>query len=357
MTFVRRNITTMEGYTWGEQPQDARTIKLNTNENPYPSSPRVQAALRDFSIESLRRYPEPTARALREALAQLHSLSPEHFLLTNGGDEALRLALTTFVDPGATFSMATPSYSLYSVLAQIQDARLHTVPLGADWSMPEDIGRQLKQAQSRLTCLVNPHAPSGTLTGLSTYGEIAQQQDGVLLVDEAYVNFVDPAHQHDATQLVREHNNILLLRSFSKGYGLAGLRLGYLIGDPTLIEPIMWKTRDSYNLNHLSQVLGLAAIEDQAYARSTWESVRAERVRVGAVLENLGLPSPPSESNFILVQANSSRRSARELYVGLKERHILVRYFDTPELGDKLRITIGTPAENDVLITALKQLL
>ncbi len=357
MTFVRNNIAAMTGYTWGEQPQDARTIKLNTNENPYPSSPRVQEALRDFSILSLRRYPEPTARALRESLARLHNLSPEHFLLTNGGDEALRLALTTFVDPGATFSMATPSYSLYSVLAQIQDARLHTIALNADWSMPEDMGLQLKVAASRLTCLVNPHAPSGTLTNLATYGQIAGQQDGVLLVDEAYVDFVDPSRKHDATQLVRQHNNILLLRSFSKGYGLAGLRLGYLIGDPGLIEPIMSKTRDSYNVNHLSQTLGLAAIEDQEYARSTWNSVREERVRVAAVLENLGLPSPPSESNFILVQSSQSRRPARELYEGLKARHILVRYFDTPELADKLRITIGTPDENDALIAALKQLI
>ena len=357
MTFVRSNIEAMQGYAWGEQPQDTRTIKLNTNENPYPASPRVQSALQDISIESLRRYPEPTARLLRESLARLHGLSPEHFLLTNGGDEALRLALTTFVDPGATFSMATPSYSLYGVLAQIQDARLHTIPLDTVWTMPDDIASQLVQAESRLTCLVNPHAPSGTLTHASVFAQIAREQDGVLLVDEAYVDFVDPSLQHSSIQLVRDHDNILLLRSFSKGYGLAGLRLGYLIGAPSLIEPIMRKTRDSYNVNHLSQSLGLAAIEDQAYAQHTWAQVRAERSRIAAVLENLGLPSPPSESNFILVEANPARRPARALYEGLKAMHILVRYFDTPQLKDKLRITVGTPSENDALIAALRQLL
>lgn len=355
MKYERGNIAAMHGYTWGEQPQDARTIKLNTNENPYPASPKVQAALAGFTVESLRRYPEPTARKLREALAKLHGLSPDHFIVTNGGDEALRLAVTTFVDPGATFSMAVPSYSLYGVLAEIQDAKLHTVPLNHDWSMPDDMGSQLRAAGSKLACLVNPHAPSGTLTGPATYSRIASEMTGVLLVDEAYVDFVDPARGHDATRLVRDHDNVLLLRTFSKGYGLAGLRLGYLIGAPDLIAPMMWKTRDSYNINHLSQALGLAAIEDQDYARSTWQRVRAERTRVQAVLENLGFASPPSESNFILVHCN--RRPARTLYEGLKERGILVRYFDTPGLDDRLRITIGTTTENDRLITALKQLL
>ncbi|MEZ5595901.1 MAG: histidinol-phosphate transaminase [Pseudomonadales bacterium] len=357
MTYVRGNIAAMQGYTWGEQPQDPRTIKLNTNENPYPASPAVQAALAAFGVDALRRYPEPTARRLREALANLHGLTPEHFIVTNGGDEALRLALTTFVDPGATFSMATPSYSLYSVLAQIQDAKLHSVPLLPDWTMPADIGAQFKAAGTRLACLVNPHAPSGSLTSPATYGAIAAAMDGVLLVDEAYVDFVDPARGHDATALVREHDNVLLLRTFSKGYGLAGLRLGYLVGTPALIEPMMWKTRDSYNINGLSQALGLAAIGDQAYARETWAKVRGERARIAAVLENLALPSPPSESNFLLVTVTGGPEAARALYEGLKASHILVRYFDTPELADKLRITIGTPAENDALVTTLKALL
>ncbi|MBM4203721.1 MAG: histidinol-phosphate transaminase [Gammaproteobacteria bacterium] len=355
MTFERSNIAAMQGYTWGEQPQDARTIKLNTNENPYPASPKVQEALAAFTVDSLRRYPEPTARKLREALAKLHGLTPDHFIITNGGDEALRLALTTFVDPGATFSMAVPSYSLYGVLAQIQDARLHTIPLNDDWSMPADMGKRLRDAQSRLTCLVNPHAPSGTLTPQATYARIARETSGVLLVDEAYVDFVDPALNHDNTSLVREHHNVLLLRTFSKGYGLAGLRLGYLIGAPELIAPMMWKTRDSYNMNHLSQTLGLAAVEDQAWARSTWAKVRTERARVQAVFENLGFPSPPSESNFILVR--SLHGSARPLYEGLKAAGILVRYFDSPGLTDRLRITIGTPEENHRLITAFKSLI
>lgn len=357
MSYVRPNIDAMEGYTWGEQPADAHTIKLNTNENPYPPSPRVDEALRNLSGASLRRYPQPTALPLREALAAQHQLTPDHFVLTNGGDEALRLAFTTFVEPGAAFGVAEPSYSLYGVLANIHGAGTVRVALGEDFAMPADFAARMNEAGVQLTCLVNPHAPSGTLQSAEALSRIAAALDGVLLIDEAYVDFVDPVCGYNALPLLAHHDNVLILRTFSKGYGLAGLRLGYLIGTPELIRPILWKTRDSYNIDHISQALGLAAFTDQAYARNTWQQVREARSRLREALAERGLPALESQTNFLLADCKATAIGAAELYRGLKEQHILVRFFDTPRLNHYLRITVGTEDENGQLLRALDSLL
>ncbi len=357
MSYVRPNIDAMDGYTWGEQPADGRTIKLNTNENPYPPSPRVDEALRSLSGASLRRYPQPTALPLREALAAQHQLTPDHFVLTNGGDEALRLAFTTFVEPGAAFGVAEPSYSLYDVLANIHGASIVRAALGEDFAMPSDFAARMNDAGVQLTCLVNPHAPSGTLQSADALSSIAAELNGVLLIDEAYVDFVDPSCGYNALPLLAHHDNVLILRTFSKGYGLAGLRLGYLIGAPELIGPILWKTRDSYNIDHISQTLGLAAFTDQAYASSTWQRVRDARHRLHGALAARGLPAMPSQTNFLLTDCYAAPISAADLYRGLKEQHILVRFFDTPRLNRYLRITVGTEEENERLLNALDTLL
>ncbi|MEC7990495.1 MAG: aminotransferase class I/II-fold pyridoxal phosphate-dependent enzyme, partial [Pseudomonadota bacterium] len=186
--YQRPNIQRMQGYRWGEQPQDDQCIKLNTNENPYPPSPAVAQALAEFSSASLRTYPQPTADELREQIAKLHNLDKEHVVMTHAGDEALRLAITTFVDPGAAFASADPSYSLYPVLAQVQDARIVSIELNADWSLPRDFAAQVNAANAQLTCLVNPHAPSGQLTASAQLHEVADNINGVLLIDEAYAD-------------------------------------------------------------------------------------------------------------------------------------------------------------------------
>ncbi len=357
MSYERPNISAMAGYVWGEQPTDTRTIKLNTNENPYPPSPKVDAALGELTGASLRRYPQPTALPLRESLARHHQLTPDHFVVTNGGDEALRLALTTFVEPGAGFGMAEPSYSLYEVLAQIQDARVVHSPLDGQWHLADNFAEQMNDESVQLTCLVNPHAPSGTLATAQQMSDIATALNGVLLIDEAYVDFVDPQIGYSAVPLLAHHDNVLILRTFSKGYGLAGLRLGYLMGSPSLLAPVMWKTRDSYNMDHLSQVVGQAAFEDQAYARETWRRVREERERLRTALSACGLTSPESQSNFLLVDCSEAPITAPALYQALKDNHILVRHFDTDRLRQSLRITIGTPEENDQLLAAIDQAL
>lgn len=356
--FERPNISAMQGYVWGEQPEDDSTTKLNTNENPYPPSPAVQAALNAIDINKLRTYPQPTADPLRDAIAQRHGIRRENVVVTNGGDEALRLAITTFVDPGAGFAMATPSYSLYNVLANIHDAKVVEVALHEDWTLPIDFAAQANAQQVQLTCLVNPHAPSGTLATTVTLSQIAKALDGVLLIDEAYVDFVDPAIGYNSTQLINEHDNVLILRTFSKGYSLAGLRLGYLLGSAGLIEPVINKTRDSYNINHISQALGLAAFTDETYAASTWEKVRLEKQRLQNNLSQLGLQSPPSESNFLLATVTpGGALNASGLYQHLKQQGILVRFFDVAGMDDKLRITVGTPEENDRLIESLTTVL
>ncbi|MBX3705886.1 MAG: aminotransferase class I/II-fold pyridoxal phosphate-dependent enzyme [Pseudomonadales bacterium] len=357
MSHERANIRRMAGYTWGEQPDDARTIKLNTNENPYPPAPGVQTALRGIDVAVLRTYPQPTADRLRDRLAALHGIDRGQLIVTHGGDEALRLAMTTFVDPGAAFGMADPSYSLYPVLAEIQDARIVRIPLDDAWQLPADCAAQLNAAHVRLACIVNPHAPSGVLLDRGTIARLAEGFHGVLLVDEAYVDFVDPARGHDLVPLVHRFDNLLLLRTFSKGYSLAGLRLGYLIGAAPLIEPLVTKTRDSYNIDAISQLLGEAAVVERAYAEETWRRVREDRARLRAGLEQLGFVAPDSETNFLLPRVPAgSLLCAAELYAALKSRGILVRHFPVPPLADALRITVGTTEQNQRLLDTLQLL-
>ncbi|MEM7100722.1 MAG: histidinol-phosphate transaminase [Pseudomonadota bacterium] len=356
--YERPNIKAMQGYTWGEQPDDDRTIKLNTNENPYPPSPQVTHALAQLDMARLRVYPQPTADPLRDVISNLHNLTRDQVIVTNGGDEGLRLALTTFVEPGAGFGMANPSYSLYSVLAQIQDANIVQVDIESDWSYPEDLAQQMNSQKVQLTCLVNPHAPSGTLHSLSQLSAIAAQLDGVLLIDEAYADFVEPTQNYDATQLLADHDNVLILRTFSKGYSLAGLRLGYLLGNTNLIDPLITKTRDSYNIDHISQALGVSALEDQAYAQDTWQRVREDRDMLAANLGQLGLHCPTSHTNFLLATVSEDAPlSAQQIYSQLKDVGVLIRYFDTPELNNKLRISIGTPEQNQILLARLSEFL
>ena len=356
--YERDNIQAMQGYVWGEQPDGGQTIKLNTNENPYPPSPKVDEVLSQATGASLRQYPNPLADPLRDLIALEHQLTRDHIVMTHGGDEALRLAITTFVEPKGVFGMAEPSYSLYPVLAAVQDATVAKVQLEQNWGLPLDAAEQLNQQNVALTCLVNPHAPSGTLMQMSDLATLADELSGVLLIDEAYVDFVDPQSAYDSTLLVRKFPNVLILRTFSKGYSLAGLRLGYLIGDPSLIQPIIGKTRDSYNIDHISQQIGSAAFEDQDYARETWLNVRRERIRVEQALGQLGLACPPSQANFLLASiAPNSSSSAKDIYLALKERGILVRYFDTPRLADNLRISLGNAEENNMLIEHLRELL
>ncbi len=354
-SFERKNIKAMEGYTPGEQPEAQSVIKLNTNENPYPASQSVADVLKSLDIASLRRYPSPTARKFREVAAELHRVEPENIIATNGGDELLRLLLTTFVEVGESIGVADPSYSLYPVLAAIHDCSVKRVPLTSGWELPDDFAEKMNAFGVKLTFIVNPHAPSGKLIQAEELAGIAQNFDGILVIDEAYVDFVDPEKNYNAIELIKRFDNVIILRTLSKGYSLAGLRFGYGIASTNLIEPMQGKTKDSYNMDAISQQLGIASLRDQTAAKLTWKAVRDERSRMVLEFNRLGLTSLPSQANFLLVEIpDGVAGGAEALYQIFKNEKILVRFFNEQRLKNRLRITVGTPEENGALLRVLK---
>ncbi|WP_208621590.1 histidinol-phosphate transaminase [Rhizobium hainanense] len=350
------HLSDMKGYTPGTQP-GAASIKLNTNENPFPPSPKVMAALANVSARALQRYPDPIASGFREAAANLHHVPLDQIIATNGGDELLRLALTTYVDPGRAIGVVTPGYGVYSVLSHIHQAPLSPVPLQEDWTLPSSATDQWNDDGAQLVILTNPHAPSGTLFPFDVVERVAANFSGVLLIDEAYVDFVEPALRYDTTALASRYPNILLLRTLSKGYSLAGIRLAYGLGCSKLIAPMLEKTKDSYNIDAIAQQLGRVALEDRAYACLCWQQVLQERRRLTSGLEELGFKVERSQANFVLASPpRHSPSNARELKDKLQDRDIYTRWFDEQELHDRLRISIGTSDENIALLTALRDL-
>jgi histidinol-phosphate aminotransferase len=356
MTYERAAIQRMHGYVPGKQPANPDTIKLNTNENPYPPAPGVFEVLKSIHPEWLRKYPEPMAQEFREEAARLHGVDADQIVAVNGGDELLRMVITTFVDPGKPIAVLEPSYSLYPVLAAIQASPVFSVAATDDYGVPKDFAKRVNEQGINLSLLVNPHAPSGRLISREEISAIAAELKGVLLVDEAYIDFVDPELGHNLVPLLAAHDNLLMLRTLSKGYSLAGLRYGYGIGCASLIAPLLTKTRDSYNVDAIAQRVATAAIRDQAHARASWERVRAERVRLHEALHALGFRAPASQSNFLLATVPQGKQ-ALELQRGLEERGLLVRYFNEPRLDNALRITVGTPEQNHKLLAALRELL
>ncbi len=340
----------MTGYTPGEQPRESGVVKLNTNENPFPPSAEVFKALHDFDAASLRRYPESDCRTLRKAIAAELRLSEKQVLVTNGGDELLRMVFTTFCAPDSCVFSTEPTYSLYPVLAALHQCKFVGVNLDPGPGLPADLLTQVRHLAPSLVLIVNPHAPTGRLFSLQALHDLAHEVPGVLLVDEAYVDFVAPEQGHDSIAFMAEHSNVILLRTFSKGYSLAGLRLGFGLGAEALITPMATKVRDSYNVDGIAQALGLAAWQDQAHRARNAERIRHERTRVRGALIARGFAVPESHANFVHVTPPAGM-SAQAFFLDLKDKGVLVRYFAHP--GDALRITIGSEAENDALLAAL----
>jgi histidinol-phosphate aminotransferase len=334
----------MTGYTPGEQPGPGeRFIKLNTNENPYPPSPRVLEAIRALDGESLRRYPNPTSDAFRAAAARALGVTPSMILAGNGSDEILSLVVRAFLGPGEILAYPDPTYSLYPVLARIGEVRVAEIPWGPDWDLPVDA---LCASGARAVFFANPNAPSGTLVRPERVRELASTFSGVVLVDEAYVDFAD----ENCLPLLADCANVIVTRTLSKGYSLAGLRFGWAVAAPATIAQLT-KVKDSYNCDALSIVAATAALEDQAHAAATWQLVRAERARLADELARRGWQVTPSTANFLLAARPGGDGHA--LYAALKRRGILVRFFEKPGLSDKVRITVGTRDQNDALLAAL----
>jgi histidinol-phosphate aminotransferase len=334
----------MSGYVPGEQPRPGdKVIKLNTNENPYPPSPRVVDAIRSVDPEWLRRYPNPTADGFRETAARVHGVSPDMIIAGNGSDEILAIVVRTFLAPGDTISWPDPTYSLYPVLAEIGDARAVPVAWEEGWRLPT---RALLATAARAIFFANPNAPSGTLVPREAIAELADRTEGVVLVDEAYVDF---AETH-CLPLLQQCPNVIITRTLSKGYALAGLRFGYALAAPALVTQMM-KVKDSYNCDALATAAAQAALLDQEHARSGWTKVRSERSRLTAELERLGWKVVPSQANFLLAAVPGGDGGG--VYRQLKQQGILVRHFDRPGLAHMVRITIGRPDENEALLKAL----
>jgi histidinol-phosphate aminotransferase len=344
VSYLRKNIEAMAGYTPGEQPAPGdRVVKLNTNENPYPPSPRTVEVLRSLDPERLRRYPDPMGNRVRDLVAGMFGLVRENVLCGNGSDELLTLAVRAFVGERQKMAYPVPTYSLYPVLAEIQGAKTVEVPTLDDFSIPVE---ELKKTSARLLILCNPNAPTGVFLPPTVVADIADAFDGVVVVDEAYVDFA-PEH---CMHLAATRPNVLVFRTLSKSYSLAGLRFGYAVGSPELIKGLE-KVKDSYNVDAVSIEVAAAALDDQAWMKGNVARIVAERERLSTALAAMGFSVTPSAANFILAAVPSG--DGQGVYESLKARGILVRWWDLPRLADKLRITVGTPAENEMLVTAL----
>ncbi len=345
--YTRDAIAGMEGYTPGFQPADVNVIKLNTNENPYPPSPRAIEAMREACGESLRRYPQPLADRFRHAAAEVFGLGPEMIICGFGSDDLLTIAVRTFCEKGDTIAFPHPSYSLYETLARIQGARSVAVDFPEDYSLPP----ALLQTGAALTLLANPNAPSGTLIPRAEVERLAAGLDGILLVDEAYVDFAD---EH-CLELVKRFDNVVVTRTLSKSYSLAGLRFGFAAADARLVEQMM-KVKDSYNVSAPGIAGAVAAIEDRQWLARNVGRIKRTRARLMDGLAELGFDCRPSQTNFVLAKVPRGA-DAGTLFEQLFEKKILVRYFDLPRLDDCLRITIGTDAETERLLDALNELI
>ena len=333
-------------YVPGEQPGSGRrVIKLNTNENPYPPSPRVLEALAREADARVRLYPDPEAVALRARAAEVYGVPPDHVLAGNGSDELLALLLRATIDPGDRVAFPVPTYSLYETLVAVQGGEAVRLPFPEDFSLPP----ALATARARVTFLCNPNSPSGTITPLAEVEALAAAVEGVLVVDEAYVDF---AREH-ALGLVGRRDNVLVLRTLSKSFSLAGLRVGLAFGHPELLRGLR-TVKDSYNLNRLSLLAATAALGDLPWMEKNVRRIQRSRKRLTGGLERLGYRVYPSHANFVLARRPGGDQ--KKVYEELKRKKILVRYFAAPGLEDCLRITVGAPAEIEALLTEMAAL-
>jgi histidinol-phosphate aminotransferase len=345
MPQVRPNIVEMQGYVPGEQPQGEKFIKLNTNENPYQCSPKVKAAIGRAVQSGLQKYPDPLATAFRIRAAELLGVEPDWILCGNGSDDILTIVTRAFVGSSDMVRFANPSYLLYRTLAEIQGAACDIINYNPDWSLPEEFSKP--NDWIRLAFLANPNSPSGTMIPPQTVAELADALPCPLLVDEAYVDFAD-SH---CIALVAENEKIMVARSLSKSYALAGLRFGYLVAQPQVIYELR-KVKDSYNCDSLSIAGATAAIDDQQWLAETRGKIIATRERMTAALMELGFATVRSQANF--VWCPHLTMPVEPIYQQLKQAGVLVRYMNYPKWGDGLRISVGTDEQVDACLNLLR---
>ncbi len=350
LALVRGAVRGMKGYVPGLQPGPGqKLVKLNTNENPYPPSPRVIEALQRAADGTIRLYPSPDASALREEVAAAHGLSASQVMCGNGSDEILALIMKAFIDEGDTISSFLPSYSLYPVLAAMASARTVSVPLPRI-SREAELGKlPVPSPRAKLFFLTTPNSPYGYSFPTEWIRRLLAGFRGIVVADEAYVDFAEES----SLPLLAENPRLIIARSLSKSSSLAGMRVGYALAHEEVIRELM-KVKDSYNVSRLAQVAACAAVSDTAYARATRERVVATRARLTEGLSRLGFTVLPSRANFVFA-VPPAPRGARAWYDALLARGFLVRYFDSPELSDGLRISMGTEEETESLLSAVRE--
>ena len=348
--FWSRRIRDAVPYTPGEQPKDRKFIKLNTNECPYPPSPKVLTAIQEAANDRLRLYPDPECRELRAAIAKREGLKPEQVFCGNGSDEILAFAFQAFFDPGREVVFPQITYSFYPVYTDFFGLDRREVPMNPDFSIPID----LLCGNSGGVVLANPNAPTGIAVGLDVVEKILRANpDVVVIVDEAYIDF----GAHSAVGLIDKYPNLLVIQTASKSRALAGLRVGWSMGNENLIAALrcVRDSINSYTLDRLAQDGAKAAMEDEEYFQATRQKVMATREWTAQALKEKGFAVLPSQANFLFVRHPA--HNGRELLDGLRAGGILVRWWDKPEIENWLRVSIGTQSEMEALVKALDELI
>ena len=350
LRWVRQAVRGMDGYVPGLQPgPDQRIVKLNTNENPYPPSPRVLEALQKASNETVRLYPNPDAAPLRERAAATYGLHPDQVLCGNGSDEILSMLMRAFVDTGDMIACFQPSYSLYPVLASIAGARTLELPLQRVTRGEEVAAIPVPAAKAKVFFLTSPNSPYGVVFPTEWIARLVNGFSGIVVTDEAYVDFADQS----SLPLLADNPRLVIVRTLSKAYSLAGMRAGLAFAHPLLIREMM-KVKDSYNVSRLAQVAACEALADQRYFCKTRDMILATRARFSRLLDGAGFTVLPSAANFVFAVPPAGL-TARALYDTLLARGFLVRHLRAPAVADGLRISIGTDAEMDALANVMKE--
>ena len=346
--FLNDQYRSLDAYTPGEQPRDMQYIKLNTNESPYPPAPSVVAAMTGEQVELLRLYSDPTAKELKEKLAELYRVEPENVFVSNGSDEVLNFAFMAFGAQGVVFPEI--SYGFYEVYAELYKLDYEKIPLEADFSL--DYRNYC--GQNRMVVIANPNAPTGMSIPVSQIEEILKTNpDSLVLIDEAYVDFGGES----CLPLIRKYDNLLVTRTFSKSRCLAGGRLGYAFASAAIIEDLekIKYSTNPYNVNRLTLLLGGATVDAEPYYREKCAEIVATRTWTKKQLEKLGFTVLPSDANFLF--AKTPDMDGGQLYETLKSKGILVRHFGNPKISQFNRITIGTREQMETLINTLKEVL
>lgn len=346
-SYFRPEIDAMQGYVPGEQPKMQQLIKLNTNENPYPPSNKVIQALQELDLNRLRLYPDPLADELCEMIAARWGLTRNMVIAANGSDDLLTMVFRAFTSESLPVSFLDPTYSLYKILAQMQHARTIKIALeGSNFEMPSNILEQAKEAN--LLIITRPNAPTGNSFAKSFMREICEKFDGVVLIDEAYADFAED----NCIDLVKEYSNVIVSRTFSKSYSLAGMRLGYAVGDARLIDGL-YKLKDSYNVDLVAQTAAKAAFADEENLQKNCQAIKETREMMCKALQEMKFRIVPSETNFLF--AAPPDNDGEGYFKALRDEAIIVRYFPGERTGQYVRITIGLPEEMEKVLKVTKK--